>query len=379
MIDGHVAPGFEGVRDAFAVNFDERAEVGAAVCVYLDGQPVVDLWGGVADATTGRPWEEDTLAVVFSSTKGVTATCVNLAMQRGLLDPDATVATYWPEFATNGKEAITVRQVVSHQAGLPLVEGEWTLDEALSWDPVVAQLATQAPIWPPGTQHGYHMRTFGWLSGELIRRTTGRTPGTFLREEVAGPLGLDFWIGLPEDLEARVARLVPPATDMRAALAQFGESLLLTRVFSNPGGLFNYDDMWNTRPLHACELPSTNGIGNARALARLYASVVGDGLDGARLLTDETIAAATTVQASGPDAVIMAPSRFGLGYMLGNSFGAANPASCFGHAGAGGSLSFADPDRRVGFGYVMNDLRFDQGGDPRSETLVRAVYVALDA
>jgi CubicO group peptidase (beta-lactamase class C family) len=266
---------------------------------------------------------------------------------------------------------------MSHQAGLPLVEGEFTLDAALSWDPIVEALAAQAPLWPPGTQHGYHMRTFGWLVGELLRRTTGKTAGQFLQDEIAGPFAVDFWIGLPEHLEPRVARLVPPKNDLGAALAQFGDSLLLARVFSNPGGHFNYDDMWNTRALHACELPSSNGIGDARALARLYASLVGDGLDGRRLLDDNTIAAATTEQVRGQDAVIMAETVFGLGFMLGRSFGAANPRGCFGHAGAGGSLSFADPERNVGFGYVMNDLRFDPNGDPRSESLVTALYDAL--
>ena len=377
MIDGWVADGFEAVRDAFAANFAAHAEVGAAVCAYVDGAPVVDLWGGVADTTTGRPWNRDTIVPVFSSTKGVTAVCANLVIERGLLDPDTTVATYWPEFAANGKEAITVRQVLSHQAGLPLVEGEFTLDDALSWDPIVEQLATQAPLWEPGSQHGYHMRTYGWLTGELIRRTTGRTMGRFLRDEIAEPLAIDFWVGLPADLEPRVARLVPPATDLRAALADFGDSLLLARVFSNPGGHFNYDDMWNTRTLHACELPSTNGIGDARALARLYASLVGDGVEGRRVLRDDTIAAATAEQVRGPDAVIMAESAFGLGFMLDRTFGAANPKGCFGHAGAGGSLSFADPAQRVGFGYVMNDLRFDTTGDPRSESLVGALYTAL--
>ncbi len=377
MIEGQVAAGFEAVRDAFAANFKERAEVGAAVCAYVDGRVVVDLWGGVADRETGRGWTEDTIVPVFSSTKGVTAVCANLVIERGLLDPDATVATYWPEFANNGKEEITVRQALSHQAGLPLVEGEFTLDEALSWEPIVEQLARQAPLWPPGSQHGYHMRTYGWLVGELIRRVTGRTMGRFLRDEIADPLGLDFWVGLPEELEPRVARLVPPANDLRAALAQFGDSMLLARVFSNPGGHFNYDDMWNTRALHACELPSTNGIGDARALARMYASLVGDGVDGRRVLQPETIATATVEQVRGTDAVIMAESAFGLGFMLGRSFGPANPVGCFGHAGAGGSLSFADPDQRVGFGYVMNDLRFEATGDPRSESLVRALYTAL--
>lgn len=376
-VEGDVDDGWGGVADAFAANFVERGEVGAAVCIYRDGRAVVDLWGGVADAATEKPWARDTIVTVFSSTKGVTAIAANLAIERGLLDPDAPVARYWPEFAAAGKDAITVRQVLSHQAGLPLVERDVTLDEALAWDPIVTALAAQTPLWEPGTQHGYHMRTYGWLVGELVRRTTGRTLGTFLRDEITGPLGVDFWVGLPDAEEARVATLVPPRNSVKDALAAFGDDLLLARVVTNPGGHFDYDDMWNTRPLRAAELPSSNGIGDARALARLYASCIGDGVDGRRTLQAATVAAATTEQVRGPDAVIMVETCFGIGFMLGKSFGAANPAGCFGHAGAGGSLSWADPESGVAFGYVMNDLRFDPRGDPRSETLVRAARAAV--
>jgi CubicO group peptidase (beta-lactamase class C family) len=200
------------------------------------------------------------------------------------------------------------------------------------------------------------------------------SPGAFLRKEVADPLDLSFWIGLPEAEEPRVARLVPPDTDMRAALAPLRDKLLLARVFGNPSDLFSYDEMWNTRQMHACELPSSNGIGDARSLARLYASCIQDGVDGVRTLDDATVEQARTEQVRGPDAVIMVESAYGLGFMLGSSFGAANPANAFGHAGAGGSLAFADPEVGVAFGYVMNDLRFGAEGDPRSETLVRATY-----
>jgi len=376
QVDGWVDPGFEGVRDAFVANFAEHGEVGAAVCVYVDGRPVVDLWGGVADRRRERRWAEDTVVPVFSSTKGVTAVAASLAIERGLLDPDAPVASTWPEFAASGKEAITVRQVLSHQAGLPLVEGRFTLDEALSWDPVVEALAAQAPLWPPGEQHGHHMRTYGWLVGELLRRASGRSPGRFVRDEVAEPLGLAIWIGLPEEAEPRVAQVVPPQNSLRELLAPLGDTLLLARVFGNPSDLFDYDDMWNTRALHACELPSSNGIGDARSFARLYASLVGDGVGGRRLLRPETVDAATVEQVRGTDAVLGVETAFGLGFMLGASFGAANPPTCFGHAGAGGSLAFADPATGVAFGYVMNDLRFDTG-DPRSEGLVRAVLAAV--
>jgi CubicO group peptidase (beta-lactamase class C family) len=362
-VDGFVAPGFEPVREEFVANFSERGERGASVCVYVEGRPVVDLWGG---------WPRDAIVLVYSATKGVTAVCTALLCERGMLDPDALVRAYWPEF----RAGATVGQALSHQAGLPLVEGDLTLEEVLAWDPVVERLARQEPLWPPGTRHGYHMRTFGWIAGELVRRVTGRTVGAFLRDEVAARLDLDFWIGLPEALERRVQPVVPPKDDLRAALAPFGDSMLLARVFSNPGGLFNYDEMWNRRELRACELPSSNGVGDARALARLYAALVGE-VDGVRLLRPETVARVTEERVRGRDEVIMVETAYGLGFMLGSTFGAANPPHVFGHAGAGGSLAFADPVRQVGFGYVMSDLRFDARGDPRSERLVAAVYRAI--
>jgi CubicO group peptidase (beta-lactamase class C family) len=377
-IDGWVASEFEPVLDAFTANFDERGEVGAAVCVYVDGRAVVDCWGGIADTRTNAPWNEDTIVLVYSSTKGVTSVCMSTMVERGLLDPDATVASVWPEFAAGGKDAITIGQALSHQAGLPYVEGDFTLEECLAWDPMVDAIARQAPIWEPGTKHGYHMRTFGWIAGELVRRADPQhhTIGAYFRDEIATPLGLDFWIGLPESCEPRVARLVPPSVDLLEALKGLGDQLLIARVFPNPGGHFAYDDMWNTRPLHACELPSSNGIGSARALARLYASCVGE-VDGIRTLQPATLEAAIVERACGPDEVIMTETCFGLGFMLGPSFGAANPPRAVGHAGAGGSLAFGDPDRNIAFGYVMNDLRFDPTGDPRSEELVRAVYRCL--
>jgi CubicO group peptidase (beta-lactamase class C family) len=379
-VDGHVSTEFEPVLDVFAENFDERDEVGAAVTVYVDGRPVVDLWGGLADPTNGVTWKEDTLVLVYSATKGVTATCANLLMQQGHLDPEAGVSTVWPEFAANGKAEITVGQVMSHQAGLPYVEGQFSLEEVLAWEPMVDALAAQKPIWEPGTKHGYHMRTYGWLVGEIIRRVDPkhRSVGTFWREEIAEELGIDFWIGLPEALESRVAQLVPPRIDLRAALEQFGDELLLARVFSSPGGHFNYDQMWNSRQLHAPELPSSNGIGTARGLARMYASCIGE-VDGHSTLSEATVAQAVKERACGPDEVLMTESCFGLGFLLGQAFGAANPRTAFGHAGAGGSLAFADPASGLAFAYVMNDLRFDPAGDPRSEQLVRATYRALDA
>jgi CubicO group peptidase (beta-lactamase class C family) len=379
-INGFVAPGFERVRDAFAKNF-EHGESGAACCVYLDGEPVVDLVGGVADRTTGRPWTPDTLVPVFSTTKGATAVCANLLIERQLLDPRAPVARYWPEFAANGKAGVLVRHVLSHSAGLPVVEGEFTLEAALGWDPVVEQLATQAPRWEPGTQVGYHMRTYGWLVGELVRRIDGRTIGRFFREEIAEPLELDFWIGLPEALEPRVARLIPPAEpedpEVRELMAAvMAPGTLMGDALTGPANLFRYDEMWNSRAVHAAELPSSNGIGSARAVARLYASLVGE-VDRVRTLRRETVSDATIPVIEGTDVVIGAPMRYGLGFSLGDALTSAAPGGAFGHSGAGGSLGFGQPGERIGFGYVMTRMQIGLTEDRRPRNLVRALNASL--
>jgi CubicO group peptidase (beta-lactamase class C family) len=376
-IDGWVADGYEAVRTEFERNFAERGEVGAALSVYRHGESVVDLWGGVADATTGRAWDRDTVVLVYSVTKGITATCANRLIEEGHLDPNAPVASYWPEFAASGKGAITVEQVLSHQAGLPLVEATLTYDETLAWFPVVEALAAQAPLWPPGSKHGYHMRTFGWLVGEIVRRVDGRTIGQYFAEEIASPLGLDFWIGLPESIEPRVARLIPPAVGMKALADMLGADNLLARVGTNPGGHFDYDDGWNGRPRHACELPSSNGIGSPRSIARLYASLLGP-VDGVLTLRPETVANATRRRVRGADAVLMIETSFGLGYMLPPSLAPGCGPNSFGHNGAGGSVAFADPDAALAVAYAPNELRFAAGGDPRSGELLRTLYACVE-
>jgi CubicO group peptidase (beta-lactamase class C family) len=379
-IQGTVAPGFEPVRDAFARNFSEHGEVGAACCVYRHGEPVVDLWGGLADRDTARPWQRDTLAIVFSTTKGITAACVHRLAEQGRLDLDAPVARYWPEFAANGKSRITIADVLTHRAGLAAVEGDLSLDEVCAWDPVCAAIAAQPPNWEPGSAHGYHVRSFGWILGEVVRRVTGATLGRYLAEEFAEPLGVDFYVGLPRSEEKRVATLYgpPEPTDPDAlALREkfMGPDTLLGRALAGPSGLFSYGPMWNTRLLREAEMPSSNGIGSARAVARLYASLVG-AVDGLRMLRPETVANAARVRAEGNDAVILVPVRFGLGFMRPPALGLECPEPCFGHPGAGGSLGFADPERRIGFGYVMNQMQLGLVGDERAAGLVKAVYAS---
>ncbi len=375
-IHGSVDDGFEPVADAFRMNFAEHGDIGAAVCVYHHGRPVVDLWGGDADRTAGRTWERDTIQLVFSTTKGMAATCVHLLVERGELDLDAPVATYWPEFAASGKADIPLRWVLSHEAGLAAVTGEVTMDDVLGWDGVVEAIAAQAPVWEPGTSHGYHARSYGWILGEVVRRVTGRSLGRFFADEVAAPLGLDFHIGLPESELARVAHLYPPVVDpeVRELMDEIiGPDTLLGQVLSGPSGLFGYDDMWNRPDVLAAEMPSSNGVGSARAVARMYAALIGE-VDGVRLLDPATVERATEVRVSGPDRVIGLPMSFGLGYMTPPPAG---PDGSFGHAGAGGSLGIADPSGEWSLGYVMNQMQFGVTGDARSTGLVDAVVAAV--
>ncbi|ARF62604.1 esterase [Streptomyces violaceoruber] len=387
VINGEVAAGFEPVREAFAANFARREDIGAAVCVYQDGRPVVDLWAGVADPDTGRPWERDTLQLVYSATKGVTATAAHLLAQRGALDLDAPVAEYWPEFAANGKVGIPVRWLLSHQAGLVALDEPVPLGKALAWHPMTAALAAQCPQWIPGTAHGYHGRTWGWLVGEVIRRVSGRTPGCFFAEEIARPLGLDFFIGLPAGERDRVSRMVyrKPDVDLTTVPEESVPEDLrdLVAAWRDPNSLSNRafavtdpaNIDFDSPEVQAAELPSSNGIGTAHALARMHAALIGE-VDGVRLLTPETLASATEEQASGQDRVMLAPSRFSTGYMLPTTTIPMTGPSAFGHTGRGGSLGFADPKHGIAFGYVMNHII---GGpdDLRATTLAEAVRRSL--
>ncbi len=383
-IHGEVAAGFEPVREAFAANFDKHGDVGAAFSLYRRGQKVVDLWGGVADETTGRAWDEDTLQLVFSTTKGATAICAHLLAQRGDLDLDAPVAEYWPEFAAEGKADIPVRWLLSHRSGLPTVDAMLSPDDLVAWRPIAEALAAQKPYWEPGTAHGYHALTYGWLVGEVIRRVDGRSIGRFFADEVAEPLGLDFFIGVPESEEPRVSRLItapiggaPEGLDIDALPENVRE---LIKAVTDPEGLLQRalnvsrpDAMdFNSRAVHAAEIPAANGITTARSLARMYAATVGE-VDGVRILDEATVADAVVEQSDGPDRVLQVPTRFGLGFFIPSTFSPLMGPSSFGHAGAGGSLGMADRDRQLGFGYVMNKMQQNLSGDPRTLSLVAAV------
>ncbi|MEO3820470.1 serine hydrolase domain-containing protein [Plantactinospora sp. B24E8] len=384
VVSGTAAPGFEPVRDAFVENFRAGTEVGAAVSVYRHGREVVHLWGGVADPDTGRSWREETLQVVYSATKSVPAACAHLLVQRGQLRLDAPVADHWPEFAAAGKSDLPVRWLLSHQAGLPVLDRPVPLADALAWEPIVAALAAQAPVWEPGAAHGYHGLTYGWLVGEVVRRVSGRGVGTYFADEIAKPLGLDFWIGLPDAEVHRVSRLVeapvePPAEPLSAELRE------TLAAYTDPGSLLVRSVAVTDPPLDladpatwSAEIPAVNGICTARALARFYAGLIGE-VDGIRILDAPTLAAATVEQAHGVDRVLGMPTRPALGFGLPLPDQPWWSPTAFGFPGHGGSLGYADPASGVAFGYVTNNLRVTTTPDQRTVNLVGALRSALAA
>jgi CubicO group peptidase (beta-lactamase class C family) len=380
-IDGTVAPGWEPVREAFEANFEERGDVGAGVAVVAHGELVVDLTGGHRDRDRTVTYGPDALQLVFSTTKGIAAACVAVCVDRGWLDPTGPVQELWPEFPA----ALTVEQVMAHRAGLVTIEPPLTMAEVLDWDTAVSGLVATKPVWEPGTAHGYHAITYGWLAGELVRRSdpSHRSIGRFLDEEVAGPLALDTWIGLPASQEPRVARLfgAPPPTDpelIAELTARMGPGTLAARALTVSGAfpMAGRDLPWNKPEVRAAELAGANAVTNARSLARLYGALVST-VDGVRLVSDETVEALRRPRSSGIDACLGFETRFGLGFMLDGAFCPMLGPGSFGHPGAGGSLGFADPEAGIGFGYVMNQMQTNLSADPRPTSLVEAVRRCL--
>ncbi|WP_405597208.1 MULTISPECIES: serine hydrolase domain-containing protein [unclassified Streptomyces] len=381
-IQGHCDARFDAVRAAFEENFDEREELGAAVTVLVDGAPVVDLWGGWADAARTRAWERDTVVNVWSTTKGPTALCAHILIDRGLLDPDAPVATYWPEFAAAGKEGVLVRHLLSHRAGLAGLREPHSLEQLFDWELTTSRLAAQEPWWEPGSVSGYHALTYGFLVGEVVRRVSGLLPGAFLEREVTGPLGIDFTIGLPDKEAGRAAELVHPrarATSEQAAIfAQLAPAALA--ALTNPVAGASEA---NTAAWRAAEIPAANGHGTARAVAALYAIVAGKGRLGDRqILSPEGAERIREGQGSCRDLVLGSgfthETELGLGLWLSGPNGSYGPnPRAVGHDGFGGSFGSADPESGVAMGYVMNRMGPHIADDPRKMALISAVYDAL--
>jgi len=380
-IHGWVGDGYEAVRIAFERNFAEHGERGAAFAATVDGEPVVDLWGGLADPASGSPWQEDTLQVIFSGTKGLVALCLLLLVDRDELELEAPVARYWPEFAAHGKGAVRVLELASHRARLPGIRTPLEEDEILDDRRMAALLADQPQETDPRAGDAYHALTFGWLCGELVRRVDGRSIGAFFDDEVARPLGLDVWIGLPPELEGRVATLeyAPSWWDGRRDEAEVANDPLMVCVLRNPPVFPPGPLPWNRPAWHRAEIPSAGGIASARSLARLYGCLARGGeLDGVRLLREQTLADGTRELTRRVDPLIDEPHVFGVGFQLQNvAHRLGPPADAFGHGGAGGSMHCAWPSRRVGVSYAMNALRADMPVDPRSHALLQALHGAL--
>jgi CubicO group peptidase (beta-lactamase class C family) len=386
-VSGGFHPRFQRVRDEFVRNFAERGEVGASVCVIVSGRTVVDLWGGTARVDTAEPWAEDTLVHVWSCTKGTTALCAHILAARGLLDLDAPVVDYWPGFGQNGKQGVTVAMLLSHQAGVPALRDPLPPGAFYDWDSMVDRLAAEELFWEPGTRHGYHALTFGYLVGEVVRRVSGRSPGTFFREEVAEPLGLDFSIGLPDSELSRLAPIIPadpptPPFSLFLLNAITDPTSIAALVLFNNGGYLNPGEA-ESPAARAAETGATNAFTNARGLARLYAALAPGG---AGLVDRATLARMARVESAGVDAMGYIPSRFSLGYVKsidnrrqspGNQDSGILSEDAFGHSGFGGSIGFVDPRAGLAFGYAMNKQGQGTLLNARGQSLIDATYRAL--
>ncbi|MGA9796600.1 MAG: serine hydrolase domain-containing protein [Rhizomicrobium sp.] len=373
-IHGFAKPGFEKVRDTFAANFDSGADLGASYCVTHNGETVVDLWGGYADAGKTKPWVKDTIVNVYSTTKTMTALTALMLADRGLIDFKAPVAKYWPQFAANGKANITVAQLMSHSAGLSGWKETISKADFYDWEKATSLLAAQAPFWEPGTAPGYHGLTQGYLVGEVIRRVAGKSVGTVFREEIAEPLHADFWIGLPASEDARVAELIaPPAGEAVGEMTM--QSEIQKNMATNPGLEIAET---KTRAWRGAEIPAAGGTGNARAVAEIHAILANDGVaQGKRFLSREGVRRALEPQIEGLDLVMNVPVRFGLGFGLpGAMVPLPNPNTIF-WGGYGGSLAVIDMDARLSFSYVMNKMRGTLTGDERGFGLALATWEAL--
>ncbi|MEV4368853.1 serine hydrolase domain-containing protein [Nonomuraea sp. NPDC049637] len=396
-------PRFSRVREAFERNFAEGEELGAAVAVHLDGELVVDLWDGVADRHTGRAWEADTPAFAYSCTKAVAATVLLRLAERGLVDVRAPVADVWPEFAAGSKEAVTVEHVLTHSCGLPVIETPVPVAEFEDLPAIAARLAGQTPLWEPGTAHGYHALTYGFLVGEVVRRVTGKSVGELVAAEIAGPLGLDLWVGAPDDVIPRAARLKAPARprpnpESPAAAPGTsapsgggaepgdggGRDLLgeMSRAVLDPGSLMNralgnpairlLEGGANNPVILRAGWPAAGVVTTAKGLSGFYRALVGGDL-----LSSATLQDALRPRVSGPDRVLFMDTAFGLGYMRPSLAFPMPSATAFGHSGMGGSLGMGDPDRKLAFGYVMNRMADSLTGNLRGLRLIEAVYRCL--
>ena len=380
-IEGHVSAGFEPVKDTFAALW-EGIEVGSSCSVVYQGVQVVDLWGGYIDREMTTPWQRDTLINVYSTTKGMASLAIAILFDEGLIDYDEKVTTYWPEFGAEGKQEVTVAQLLSHQAGLCGVDTRLEVEDLYDWNKMVNLLAAQKPLWEPGTAAGYHAITWGYFPGELVRRITGKTLGQYFHEKVAAPLGADFYIGLPESEMSRCGTLIGPnrARKMPEVSAEATEPPALYAIALQNPSIAPYRDA-SSDAWRRAEIAAANGQGNARGIAKIYGALANGGtLEDTSIVSKRALAAATKQEVGDQvDLVTGGPMRRARGFML-NTDGAYGPhPDAFGHSGAGGSAGFADPHRNVGFGYAMNQMQADITASPRTSKLIKSVYQCIDS
>jgi CubicO group peptidase (beta-lactamase class C family) len=375
-ISGYCEDRFSSVKEAFQTNFEKDLEVGASFAVTINGKHVIDIWGGYADAARTKPWEKDTIVNVYSTTKVMTAICIHILVDRGLLDLEAPVAKYWPEFAQAGKQQLPVKYLLSHTSGLAGWDKIFRAKKLYNWDLMVELLAAQKPWWEPGTKSGYHTTTFGFLLGELIRRITDKSAGTFFREEVAKPLNADFYIGLPEENFGRVAELIPPPPIDLNSFGAIDPKSIAMKSLTNP--IIDVQET-KTKEWRTAEIPAANGHGNARSVSRITAALAcGGELDGIRLLSEKAIYKSIEEQSYGKDLVLNTPIRFGLGWGLQSKDLPIGPnQNLFFWGGYGGSVVAVDLDEKISFSYVMNKMVSTLTGDPRSGSLITALYESL--
>jgi CubicO group peptidase (beta-lactamase class C family) len=388
MVEGTCDPKFSGLVDAFVTNFESRGEVGASCALSLEGRTVVDIWGG-HKKPGGEAWNRDTLSIVFSSTKGGMALCAHMLADRGELDLHAPVTKYWPEFGQAGKETATVAMTLDHSVGVPHIREVQKPGAFYDYDHMVEVIAKEAAFWEPGTRNGYHAITMSWTVGEIVHRAAKKRMGKYFADQVAKPLGLDFWIGLPEAQEPRVAVMLPAMPTVEAMQSKFFMKAMSD--LTSPSHFFLRDFMAfdpNSREGHAAEIGAANGITNARGLAGLYAPLANGGtLNGIRIVGKDTLARMGRVAVgTHQDATLVIPSRFALGYMKSmdnRHLSGLDGASCilsdaaFGHVGAGGSIGFADPECRMSFGYTMNQMGLGVLLNDRGQSLIDQAYKAI--
>ena len=374
QIHGECDPQFSKVKETFEKLYQEDREIGSCFAVYKDGNPLVNLWGGFQDKDKTKPWQKDNLVTVYSTTKGVAAFCIALAMEKGLLKYEERVSTYWPEFSNNGKEDITIGMLMSHQAGICSPETR-NVEDYYNQSLMAEKLAGMTPIWEPGTASGYHSMTFGWLTSELILRVTGKSLGTFFREEVGDQHEIDFFIGLPESEDHRVAELVP--FDIVRSENSEQQQVELTDAQKSQRNSAGTLDIQNTKAWRQAEIPSANGQGNAGGLAKLYSLIVPED-NSLKLLKDDTVNQMTTMQIEGRDLVLAVQVRWGVGFILNKHKIIYGPVEgAFGHSGYGGSCAFGDPENKIGVSYVMNRMLDNFNADGRSIELINATYDCL--